>query len=79
MPIHPRGKEAAELWLKHFRKEYAELIERKKQMFAVAIRRHMDLIHRYQQGKVTAEEMEAILTEQRQKDAQVNFELFFKN
>jgi hypothetical protein len=71
MPVHPRGREAAELWLKCFRKEYTEQYERKKQMFAVTLRHQMDLIRRYQQDKLTADEIDAIVTEAREKDAKV--------
>ncbi|KAL3110558.1 hypothetical protein niasHT_020029 [Heterodera trifolii] len=70
MPTHPRGKEAAELWLKHFRKELEEGRERRKQMFMVAMRKQLDIIRRYQQGKLPKEELDALLEEARQRDAQ---------
>lgn len=72
MPKHPRGKEAAELWLKHFRKELAEYRERQKQMFIVAMRHQLDLIRRFQQGKVLPAEIEAIITAARERDAHVS-------
>ncbi|KAL3084358.1 hypothetical protein niasHT_035184 [Heterodera trifolii] len=70
MPTHPRGKEAAELWLKHFRRELEEGRERRKQMFMVAMRKQLDIIRRYQQGKLPKEELDALLEEARQRDAQ---------
>lgn len=70
LPLHPRGKEAAEMWLKHFRKELTKQRELQKQMFAVSMRRHLDLIKRFQQGKLPRQEIEAILTEARERDAQ---------
>ena len=71
MPAHSRSKEAAELWLNYFRKELVKHQEQRKQLFVVAMRRQMDLIRRFQQGKVTPEEMEATLLEVRERDAKV--------
>uniref|UniRef100_A0A914MMC1 Bromo domain-containing protein n=1 Tax=Meloidogyne incognita TaxID=6306 RepID=A0A914MMC1_MELIC len=70
LPLHPRGKEAAEMWLKYFRKELTKQRELQKQMFAISMRRHLDLIKRFQQGKLPPQEIEAILTEARERDAQ---------
>lgn len=77
MPIHSRSKEAAELWLNHFRKELGKHKEQRKQLFVVAMRRQMDLIRRHQQGKVTPEEMEATLLEVRERDAKVRLIHFY--
>ena len=59
------------MWLKHFKKELIKQRELQKQMFAISMRRHLDLIKRYQQGKLPSQEIEAILTEARERDAQV--------
>jgi hypothetical protein len=81
LPLHPRGKEAAEMWHKHFQKELVKQKELQKQMFVVSMRRQLDLIKRFQQGKLPPQEIEAILTEVRERDAQVflHFLLFFLN
>jgi len=59
------------MWLKYFRKELTKQRELQKQMFAISMRRHLDLIKRFQQGKLPPQEIEAILTEARERDAQV--------
>lgn len=78
LPLHSRGKEAAEMWVKHFRKEQIKQRELQKQMFLVSMRRQLDLIKRFQQGKLPSKEIEAILTETRERDAQVIFVILNK-
>uniref|UniRef100_A0A183BHI6 Bromo domain-containing protein n=1 Tax=Globodera pallida TaxID=36090 RepID=A0A183BHI6_GLOPA len=70
LPMHPRGKEAAELWLKHFRKELDEWRVRQRQLFMVTMRKQLDLIRRYQHGKLPKQELDALLVEARERDAQ---------
>uniref|UniRef100_A0A915CXA3 Small ribosomal subunit protein uS13 n=1 Tax=Ditylenchus dipsaci TaxID=166011 RepID=A0A915CXA3_9BILA len=80
LPSHPRGKEAAEMWLKHYRKKLAEKQEQAKQMLKIGMRKTLDLVLRFKNGQMPMVELMAMRDQQRQQDAErPDAEKFEKN